>query len=1102
MKKSLLVLVMVVVATAMAMAQVTTSALSGKVIDDQGEVVGATIQAVHTPSGTQYGTISNANGTYSIPGMRVGGPYVVKVSYVGYGTQVFEDLYLALGEVLNLNVELKPNADQLEEVVVVGTNSKFKTLKTGASMNINNASLSNMPTVSRSVSDIARLSPYAGASNSFAGGDGRSTNLTIDGANFNNNFGLSTALPGGGNPISLDAIDEIQVVVAPFDVRQTNFIGGGINAITKSGTNQFKGTAYIYYRDQALRGNRINGEDLGARKDEKKTVYGFTLGGPIIKNKLFFFASYETEKNPGQVIKYRAAEKGETPGGMISRCTLEDMNKVANKLKSAYGYNPGSATEFPGDEENHRFMARLDWNIVEGHRLAVRYNSTKNTAWNAPNGNSCDVTPRLNNTYRVGAQSMAFANSMYSMDNNVQTWSLDLNSRFNNEMSNQLLATYSNIEDIRGTNSSEFPHIDFLYDGTTSGGPYMTAGYELFTYNNGVHNKIFTVKDEFKYELGNHSLLAGLSYEHQMANNAFMRNGTGYYRYNNIDDFLNNQLPESFSITYGFNGKKDPNAQVTFNQLGFYLQDNWTVSENLKVNAGIRIDEMIFDESDIMTNKAIKALDFGGKSVDTGKWPNNGLQISPRIGFSWDALGDHSLTLRGGTGLFTGRIPLVFFTNMPTNASLVQTSYTINTKDKNGNPLADDAMINAQALLKKLQNSDGTMKTKTSDMIEALGLPTQITDANHVAGSKISGIDKDFKLPQVWKTSIAADYNFATEFPLSVTGEFIFNKTVNGMFMNNINVKDPAKENMAKFKGADDRYIYENANYIAKSNAVVLENTHKGHGYTANITLNAEPVLGLKLMAAYTHTMQKEVTGMPGSDPISAWQGIYTVNGPNAKELQNSKYTTPNKAIASVNYYIPFTHGKLLRGTTLSLFYEGFNYASGNVAGNSYIYDNDMNGDGVAADLIYIPKDKNEIKFTSNEDRDAFWAFVEQDDYLSKHKGEYAEAYSNYAPWYNQFDFRLAEDFCFKTGKIEHKFQLTFDIQNVGNLLNSHWGVPQTNVCANNGVILHYAGKDADNVPTFSFNKYNGEYIKDSYEPLKNYANCWKLQVGIKYFFF
>ena len=677
--KKIVSFVMALLVSLTVLAQVTTSSLNGRVIDESGEpLYGAVVTAVHTPSGSQYHAIANSDGRYTIEGMRPGSDYEIQFSFLGCQTVTLKDVTLSLGEAYVQNAELK-SSNELEEVVVVASTSKFTTEKTGASTNISNRQLTSVPMISRSISDVAKISPYANGM-SFAGGDGRSTNFTVDGANFNNNFGLSDALPGGGSPISLDAIEEVQVVIAPFDVRQSNFIGGGVNAITKSGTNTFKGSAYTYFQNQDTRGNRINGNDLGARAQESKTIYGFTLGGPIVKNKLFFFVNYEQTMQPGQVIKYRANAGGEANTGNVSRTTLTDLAAVQKFMSDKYGYDTGSYTDFPADQSNRKILARIDWNIAPGHRLALRYNQTNNVAWNAPNGNSSDTGYRLNGTYRVGNQSMAFANNMYSMENNVRTWSLDYNARFSDRVSNQLLATYSNIEDVRGSKSSQFPHVDIIKqtpDGVWQ--PYMSAGYELFTWNNGVHNKVWTVKDDVTILAGSHKIIAGVNYEHQFANNAYMRNGTGYYRYAwtdevNIVDVLNG-TPESFAITYGWNGNLNPNAQVTFNQIGVYAQDEWNISPKFKLTYGIRFDDLMFDEKDIATNKAIIAYDFrDGKKIDTGRWPNNHIQVSPRVGFVWDVKGDKSLKVRGGTGLFQGRLPLVYFTNMPTNAGMVQNS--------------------------------------------------------------------------------------------------------------------------------------------------------------------------------------------------------------------------------------------------------------------------------------------------------------------------------------------------------------------------------------------------------------------------------------------
>ena len=1072
-------------------AQVTTASMSGTVMFQDEPVIGATVLAVPEPSGTNYGTITNVDGRFSLQGMRTGGPYKVTISYVGYQSAVYSGITLQLGENYNLNVKLKESSETLDEIVITAAKTKFNTEKTGATTNISSSQITSLPTINRSISDIARLSPYA-SDMSFAGGDGRSTNFTVDGANFNNNFGLSDNLPGGGNPISMDAIEEVQVVIAPFDVRQTNFIGGGINAITKSGTNTFKGSAYTYFQNQNMRGNSIDGEDLGARAKESKTIYGATFGGPIIKNKLFFFANVEVEKQPQQVIKWRARTEGEQPdeNNYISRTTLSDMQKVSDFLRDKYGYDTGSATNFPADEKNLKLLGRIDWNITNGHKLSVRYNYTKNTAWNAPNANSMDggSGSRLYNTSRVGYQSMSFANSMYSQDNKVSSVSADLNSRFSDKISNQLLFTYTDIEDMRGTNSSPFPFIDILAGKDAEGNqimePYMSAGYELFTYNNGVKNKITSVIDNFTYFAGDHKITAGISFEHQLASNAYMRNGTGYYRYSSLDDFLNGAAPETFAWTYGYNGVSDPKAQVTFNQIGFYAQDEWNIRPNVKLTYGIRFDDLIFDNSDLQRNDAIYDLDFGGKHIDTGKWPKSRMQISPRVGFVWDVFKDNSLKVRGGTGIFTGRLPLVFFTNMPTNSNMVQNAVVFGTKYENGIAVSHDSRLDQLA---------GGMITNVDDAIKKFGLPTTIE--NPVAGSKISGVKDNFKMPQIWKTSLAVDYQLPTSFPLSVTGEFIYNKNINAVTLENINIKDPS--NWEHFNGADNRLIYpSDYTYVSGKNAVVLTNTSKGHGYTANVTVNAQPVEDLNMMLAYTHTESKEISGLPGSDPVSTWQGMLTIDGPNFATVQRSRYVVPDKVIAAINYNLPFRHKGLLRKTSLNLFYSGYS-----ASGYSFAYTNDMNGDGINNDMMYIPKDDSEIKFKNEADRTAFWNFVDQDSYLKNHKGEYAEAYAARAPWVHRFDLRITEDFSFKAGKTEHHFQLSLDFMNIGNMINSKWGVMKNASSSNGCRILKYEGMDDNKTPIFSMYKINGEYPTETYSYNRIYTECWKMQVGIRYIF-
>ncbi|MFR9532892.1 MAG: carboxypeptidase regulatory-like domain-containing protein [Rikenellaceae bacterium] len=1089
MKKIFLLMVAMIVSVA-AFAQVTTSGISGQVTDASGApLIGATVYAVHTPSGTQYGAVSNNNGNYYINGSRPGGPYTIEISYVGYQSQMFEGITLPLGETHAQNAKLSEGED-IEAVIISSTASdRFDSNKTGAAINITADQIANMPTISRSISDITRLSPYANGT-SFAGGDGRSTNVTVDGANFNNNFGLSSALPGGGNPISIDALDEIQVVVAPYDVRQTNFIGGGINAVTKSGTNELKGSAYTYQYNENMRGNTVDGDDLGERTVDGKQIYGFTLGGPIIKDKLFFFTNFEYQVCPTTVVDWSVSQDGVSdPDNYISETSAAQMQAVKDYLMENYGYDTGSYTDYPADETNVKFLARIDWNINDNHNLALRYNYTKNQAWNETNGSSTAASYRMSNYDRIGYESMAFANTLYSMDNVVSSFALDLNSRFGDKISNQFLVTYTDIMDMRGSDSDAFPFIEIMdgYDATTGVQtlePMMSAGYELFTWNNGVNNTILNIKDDVTYYAGAHKLTAGISFESQMANNSYMRYGTGFYRYSSLEDFLTGAAPETVGLTIGYDGELNPTAQVRFNQAGIYLQDDWSVSDKLKMNIGVRFDNIYFNEDDIMTNNAVLAYDFNGKSIDTGVWPTANLQISPRVGFSYDVKGDGTVKLRGGSGIFTGRLPLVFFTNMPTNSNMVQNLQTYSTTYNSDGTVADRSDI--------LDNFAGGLVTDVNEMAELMGMSTTISADTATASSTIVGIDPDFKMPQVWKSSLALDYKFPTSFPFSATAEFMYTKTIYATTIVNYDIKD-IDDSWETFSGADNRYIYPDdySYYGLSGGACVLTNTTEGYGYTANISLNASPIENLSLMASYTRTESQEISGMPGSQALSSWQNLYSINGANNATLQRSQYVIPDRVIASASYTLPYKSS--FTATHLSLFYSGYS-----PYGNTYVYSNDMNGDGVSYDLMYIPASKDEIRFVSEADETAYWSFAAQDSYLTKHAGEYAEAYAARAPWVHIFDLRVAQDFYVGKGRNSNKFQVEASFSNIGNMLNSSWGVTQTNAGANYGAVLKYEGQDSEGYPTFSTNV---DADATTYSYNKAYYECWSVQLGLRFYF-
>ena len=1097
--KSLLLAFTTLIAGTVAYAQVTTSSLSGRVVDQAGEpVIGAAVVALHEPSGTIYGAVTNADGRYTIQGMRTGGPYKVEFTCLGYQDATYTGVTLQLAETFALDAKIAESTEMLEGTIVIASpTSKFNAQeRTGAVTNIASDQITSMPTVNRSITDVTRLSPYGGNGMSFAGSDGRTANFTVDGANFNNNFGLSDKLPGGGNPISIDAIEELQVVISPYDVRQTNFIGGGVNAITKSGTNTFKGTAYIYHKNEFLQGDTVYGEQIaGARDKNRSTTYGLTFGGPIVKNKLFFFVNAEMSKVPSIVNRWKGSDNGVADAdNYISRTTNADLKAVSDYVMSKYGYDTGSWTDFPANESNYKILARLDWNITQKHHLALRYNYTLNNVWNSPNASSMDGGTRMSGA-RMSQYSMSYANAMYSMKNVVSTWSLDLNSRLTDNMSNQFLATFSLLNDVRGTNSEEFPFIDITKDGNN----YIALGYELFTWNNAVHNTVATVKDDLTWYLGAHKVTAGLNLEYQMADNQYMRNGTGYYRYNWADGMSVADMfagtPEVVCLTYGYDGEQKPAARVQFYKAGIYAQDEWNATDRFKLTYGLRLDGLFFNNKDLMTNNAIKELTYYPRvynyqetHIDTGKWPSAKVTVSPRIGFTWDVLGNKSLKVRGGTGLFSGRLPLVFFTNMPTNGGLVQYQAQINAKnaaargftmEEFAGGLVTDA--NGKATIAALLNK-----------LQSLGYPTTVSPEDGTVPSAVNAVDPKFKMPQVWKSSLAIDYTFPTSFPFSITAEGIFNKTVNAVSISDWSIGNVG--GFARFNGADNRPIYpEGYRYTTK--AFVLENTSKGYGWSANVTLNMQPIESLSLMAAYTHTVNKEITGMPGSAAESAFTYVPTSEGPNYIKLHNSQYVTPDRVVASATH-----HDKC--GNHYSLIYEawrgGYNY--------SYMTVNDMNGDGYNYDALYIPTDdevaSNQFRFVSADDRDRFMDYVHKDAYLSKHQGEYAEGYSLYSPWVHRLDLSYKHDFTVKIGQTKNTLQLSFDLKNLLNLFNSSWGVAKylNPAIGSDARILKYEGVDAQGYATFSTpSSISGQ--TQTWTPNHGLGQCWYASIGIKYLF-
>ncbi|MBQ9386829.1 MAG: TonB-dependent receptor [Bacteroidaceae bacterium] len=1085
-----------------ASAQNTTATISGSVKDSEGEPLqAAAVLVTNNETGAFYGTVTNRFGIYSLSGLKPGN-YLVKISFLGYQEVAYDNVILSLGKDYNFNTVLNEDNVNIPTITIRGESTHFNETRTGQIYNVNRESMSMLPSVNRSMLDYTRLSPYSGIENTMAGRDGRVTTLTIDGAVMNNSFGLSADLPGAGTPISIDAVEEMQIAIAPYDVRQSNFTGGGINVITKSGTNTFKGTAYTYFHNEKLRGNKIDGIDLGNRVSSSHTTVGFTMGGPILKDKLFYFVNAEYVTTPSPITEYKLSEDGVgDAAGKISRVTAADMEQFATALK-AYGYDAGSYDLSNGDQTNTKMLARIDWNINNNHNLMLRYNWTGNKQWFTPSGKSTVGATTEND--RVSKSGYVFRNNCYTQNDNAWSAVAELNSRLSGRMSNKFSASISDVSNLRGTESADFPHIDILKDDDA----FMSAGCEAFTKGTGNYVRTYNISDHIRWTLAHSTITAGLSYQYQKGATNYRMFGTGYYRYNSLEDFINQAVPAAFGMTYTYDGIDDPASRTSFGQTAAFLQAESHITDNLTVTYGLRADHMQYYEP-LTTNESFKALDwtnhfyapgqvpagYQAPVIDNGRWPKANVQFSPRVGFNWDVDDAHTLTVHGGAGLFTGRIPLVFFATIPNSSGMLQ-----------GTVMSSDP---TNAMQQGLQNNFLYTEEALRNYLIQQGLSMTANPNPTLNNTTITGIAGDFKLPQVFKTSLAVDYEpDGLAFPLAVSVEGIYNKDINAVYVENYNqICDDAAP---RFNGADNRVNYKGIAAVqptvSKSGgAMVISNTDKGYSWSLGGTLKAEPIYGLKTELSYIHQVSMSVQDMKGSQLNSAWRNDVNVNSPNEQVLRPSAYVIPDKLTAMATYRLGYSKNKFM-STEIGLFYTG--YTAGTY---SYVYTTDMNGDGINNDLIYIPATKDELKFVDNgtftaeAQQQAFWNFVNQDKYLSKHKGEYADANAARMPWLNRFDLHLAQNFnvgALRGSKRNNEtLQLSLDIMNVGNLINSSWGVMRTPSACNNAKILEYKGADADGYPQFTMATNKEGLVSKTFDMDKSNSNCWYLQLGVKLIF-
>lgn len=1069
-------------------AQVTSSSIGGFITDANGESLpGATVVAVHVPSGSKYGSVTDVNGRYFIPGVRVGGPYKLTASFVGYQEVTKEGFNANLGTTANIDVKLSEEGQLLDEVVVRSNRSDiFSSDRTGAATTIGKEAINALPTIGRTINDFTRLTPQ-GNGRSFGGQDSRLNNITIDGAVFNNGFGLGDQ-PGartGIAPISLDAIEEVQVNLAPFDVRQTGFTGAGVNAVTRSGTNQFQGSVFSLLRNdgKAFIGREANGEEVFI-SDFQKNVYGFRLGGPLVKDKLFFFVNGELESitSPGTTW---LANRGQT-GSNVTRVLATDLERVSEQV-GKLGFVTGPYEDYNFSTIGNKFLARLDWNINQKNKFNIRYSFLDGGSDNLiSNSASAGAGSR-----RTSPNAMSYLNSGYILNEDINSVIAELNSTISPKLANSLIVGYTvNNEDraYMGGNSI-FPTIDIL-DGSNR--TYISAGFDPFTPNNLLNYNTFQLFNNLTYFAGKHTVTAGVALERFQSNNSFYAASNSAYVFNTLDDFYaatdaylanpaNPAAPVNvnlFQYRFDFAGGAAPPLQVMkATTPGVYIQDEFQVSPNFKLTAGLRLDVPIIAQTSL-ENVVVSDLTFrdengAAQQYNTGVLPSGNPLWSPRVGFNWDVKGDKTLQVRGGSGIFTGRPPFVWLSNQVGNNGILS-----------GFTQSRNAAIPF---------------TLDPSRFRPAG-----ADPYAASTFDIAVADEGFKFPQVWKTNIAVDAKLPGG--IIATGEFIFNQNVNAIKYINSNLKEPTQT----FTGSDDRPRFDggNNNRINTNivNNLVLKSVNEGYAYTLTGKLERPFSNGLYLMAAYNYGVATDITSA-GSIAFGSFAGNEIVRNPNMADLAFSDNEQRHRAIASASYTLRYG-GEFGGSTQFSLFYEGRNLGRYN-----YTYAGDMNNDGYRDnDLIYVPNNASELTFlplttggktfSPEQQSSAFDAFINQDPYLSEIRGQYSERNGGMGKWYNTIDFSIIQEMYLTANNTKHTVQVRADILNIGNLFNNAWGVLQVQ---NNNRPLSAAGTSANGTPQYRLatQQINGqtELIRDTFVPAISTGSVWQAQLGLRYIF-
>ena len=1027
---------MALVAAMTATAQSTTASLSGFVMDNEGKpLAGAVVVATHTPTETIYGAVTDINGAYRLQGLRVGAPYTVEFSFVGYNTQKYDNIALALGENQQINTTL--NSTLNIDVVVVKAKG-FTDNRTGSGEVFHRDLIERTPTVSRSIDDITRLAPQAMVSKdggiSIAGTNSRYNSFQIDGTASNDMYGLTSTGTNGGlagaNPIPLDAISDIQVVTAPFDVRQGGFSGGGINAITKSGTNTFSGTAYAYYNDHNFYGRSpLNGERLA---EQRTQIYGVSLGGAIVKNKLFFFLNgeFDLDSSPSS---YFVGDSG---------CNISeaDAKSIADRFYALTGYNGGGYGKQILKKRTGSLIARLDWNINSRNNLSLRYN----------------FLDARKDEFVSSATLLRFNGEGYTSIADTHSVVAELNSRISEKMFNEFRVGYTRVHDGRDAMSGElYPYVEIqkMRDGENTS---VYVGTDPFAIMNDLVQNTITLTDNFSYYANSHTITFGTHNEIFNSSCLYMANALGAYTYATLDDFLNDNA-RKYVRNYPIG---NPATNITSAQFGAYIQDEWSASPRFSMTYGLRADiPVVFGNPP--ANEAFNSSEIAQKyGIKTNQVPKPSVLISPRIGFRWRIANgiESSTLLRGGAGIFSGRIPFVWISNCFSNTGVTQRGYTLDS-------------TKGQNVPKFGEEPSGTVGASSNPMINVVAT--------------------DFSYPQIMRATLALEQEYKG---WHFTLEGIFSKSINDLLITNLTAQNKGAKfyavNSVLANEQNTTTLYDTSLAKEYSSIYLLSNTSKGYGYSVSASVAKSFRFGLDLYASYTFAHSYSVMDGVSAQALNTWSRNYSADS-NAPELSYSLFDVPHKVTASLAY--SKRYGKLF-GTTVSLLYQGY---SGMRYSLTYAGVDANNDSSYGNTTIYIPTESElaAMEFENEAQRTAFGDYIEATPALRRSRGKFLARNAMQTPFEHHLDLHIAQDFYF-SAESSRKVQISLDVINLGSLISKDWGASYyTSKYKVSPVEVYGFTTDASGNRTPKYRFVGGSVSRN------DLLSRWRMQLGVRVVF-